>query len=230
MSYSTSRSGTNASYPHQEAKANTLAALAQAYKHDEEKVHDIWGKKLFIPEAVFGDRCKNPDARLTSDSLTEEKWGDFLKRAKKDNHQRRIPTARLCEIAEHLATRWERDAFEDFEDLYGYVSSILVLTPNNPNGKVKNHCALILYDTALRLAYRFGEKWPEKYVYLNGGGPIEAAKMLNLNPYIKKRKILFEDVIKVYPEFGELDATEMEHFLCIRTKDIENIIYNNKLQ
>lgn len=229
MSYSTSQSGTNASYPPPDkVKANTLAALVQAYKHDEEKVHGIWRKELHIPEAVFGDRGKNPDARLTSDILTEEQWRDFLKRVKKDNHQRRLPNAQLREIAEHLAAYWERDSFKDFEDLYGYVCSILVQSKANPDGKVKNPCALVLYDTALRLAYRFGKKWPKKFVYLYGGGPNDAAKILKLNPYIKKRKILFTDVIKVYPEFGELDATETEHFLCIRTKEIQTIINNQK--
>ncbi len=73
MSCSTSQSGTNAPYLLQDkAKASTLAALVRAYKHNEEKVHDLWSKKLFIPEAVFGDRCKYPDARLSSDMLTEE--------------------------------------------------------------------------------------------------------------------------------------------------------------
>lgn len=229
MSCSTSKSGTNAPYPLQDkAKASTLAALVRAYKHNEEKVHDFWSKKLFIPEAVFGDRCKYPDAQITSDILTEEQWRDFLKRVKKDHHQRRIPNDRLREFAEHLAIHWKRDSFEDFEDLYEYVSDILVQSKDNPDGKIKNPCALVLYDTALRLSYRFGEKWPKKFVYLNGGGPIEAAKILELNPYIKRRKILFANVTKVYPEIKKLDATETEHFLCIRTEEIQTIVNNQK--
>lgn len=113
-------------------------------------------------------------------------------------------------------------------NLFAYVSSILVQSKANPDGKVKNPCALVLYDTALRLTYRFGKKWPKKFVYLYGGGPIEAAGILELNPYIKKRKILFANVTKVYPEFKKLDATETEHFWCINHQKIQTIINNQK--
>ncbi len=229
MYYSKSQSGRHASYPPpKEAKGNTLAELVQEYTKLKENVHGIWSKELFIPEAVFGDRCENPDTRLTSDILTEEQWKDFLKRVKKDEHQHRISPDRLREIAEHLAAHWNKDAFKDFEELYKYICDILVQSKANPDGKLTNPCALVLYDTALRLAYRFGKKWPNKFVYLNGGGPNDAAKMLKLTPYIKKRKILFADLVKAYPEFNPLDATETEHFLCIRTEEIKNIMNNNK--
>ena len=163
-------------------------------------LHKDWDKCRSIPEAMFGDTSYTPGNPPMPDVL---------------------PYA-LRKIAEHLAAHWNRKTFKDFEDLYEYVGSILVKTAANPSGLVKNPYALIIYDIALRLAYRYGV-WPKKYVYLNGSGPFEAANILGLGKFIRKRKILYLDFIKKYPELGKLDAAELEDFLCIHRKQIEEL-------
>lgn len=174
----------------------TLEDLVRYYKEHHD-LHRQWDKECSIPEAVFGGSKVHP-------------------------HQARIPKARLKEIADFLANHWNRDSFKDFEDLYEYVRSLLVQTPTNPNGIVKNPHALIIYDIALRLAYKYGV-WPEKYVYLNGSGPYEAAKALGLGKFIKQRKILYEDIIRNYPELAALDAAQLEDFLCIFHNRLNNL-------
>ena len=157
------------------------------------------------------------------DVLPDAQWNDFLDEVKINPHQAIYYTKKeLRKIAEHLAAHWNRKTFEDFEDLYEYVSSILVITVTNPDGVVKNPYALIIYDIALRLASRYGV-WPKKYVYLNGSGPFKAARILGFGKFIRKRKILYSDVIKKYPELGKLDAAELEDFLCIHRKQIEEL-------
>ena len=181
-------------------------------------LHKDWDKCRSIPEAVFGDLRPNAP-HCASDVLPEGAWDDCLPKVKAHSHQSRYYSkSALREIAEHLAANWNRHSFKDFEDLYDYVYSILVKTPTNPKGVVANPYALIIYDIALRLAYRFGV-WPEKYVYLNGSGPAKGVNALGLGKYIKKDKkrktILRTDIVKHYPELGELDAAQLEDFLCI---------------
>ena len=185
-------------------------------------LHEDWDKCRSIPEAVFGDLRPNAP-RCASDVLPEGAWDDCLPKVKAHSHQSRYYSkSALRKIAEHLAAHWNRKTFKDFEDLYEYVGSILVKTAANPSGLVKNPYALIIYDIALRLAYRYGV-WPKKYVYLNGSGPFKAANILGLGKFIRKRKILYLDVIKKYPELGKLDAAELEDFLCIHRKQIEEL-------
>lgn len=173
----------------------TLEDLVRYYKEHHD-LHHQWDRECSFPEAVFGGSKVHP-------------------------HQARIPKARLKEIADFLANHWNRDSFKDFEDLYEYVRSLLVQTPTNPNGIVKNPHALIIYDIAIRLVYKYGV-WPEKYVYLNGSGPYEAAKALGLGKFIKQRKILYEDIIRNYPELAALDAAQLEDFLCIFHNRLNN--------
>ena len=186
-------------------------------------LHKDWDKCRSIPEAVFGDTSYTPGNPPMPDVLPDAQWNVFLGKVKINPHQARYYTKdELRKIAEHLAAHWNRKTFKDFEDLYEYVGSILVKTAANPSGLVKNPYALIIYDIALRLAYRYGV-WPKKYVYLNGSGPFKAANILGLRKFIRKRKILYLDVIKKYPELGKLDAAELEDFLCIHRKQIEEL-------
>ena len=187
----------------------------------EHDVRKIWDRSLSIPQAVFGDA--NPDLAKypNPDKLSDKEWGTFLKNVKKDPHQARIPNDRLRIIAEHLANHWKRDSFCDFEDLYDYIQSLLAKPSSNPARLIQNPNALIIYDIALRLAHRFNT-WPEKYVYLNGSGPYEAAKALGLGKFIKQRKILYEDIIRNYPELAALDAAQLEDFLCIFHNRLNN--------
>ena len=195
----------------------TLEELISEYQN-ERHLREDWGKKRSIPEAVFGDLRPNAP-HCASDVLPEGAWDDCSPKVKAHSHQSRYYSkSALHKIAEHLAANWNRHSFKDFEDLYDYVYSILVKTPTNPKGVVANPYALIIYDIALRLAYRFGV-WPEKYVYLNGSGPAKGVEALGLGKYIKKDKkrktILRTDIVKHYPELGELDAAQLEDFLCI---------------
>lgn len=196
----------------------TLEELISEYQN-KRHLREDWGKKRSIPEAVFGDTSYTPGNPPMPDVLPDAQWNDFLGQVKINPHQARYYTKdELRKIAEHLAAHWNRKTFKDFEDLYEYVGSILVKTAANPSGLVKNPYALIIYDIALRLAYRF-EVWPEKYVYLNGSGPAKGVEALGLGKYIKKDKkrktILRTDIVKHYPELGELDAAQLEDFLCI---------------
>lgn len=195
----------------------TLEELISEYQN-ERHLREDWGKKRSIPEAVFGDLRPNAP-HCASDVLPEGAWDVCLPKVKANSHQSRYYSkSALRKITEHLAANWNRHSFKDFEDLYDYVYSILVKTPTNPKGVVANPYALIIYDIALRLAYRF-EVWPEKYVYLNGSGPAKGVEALGLGKYIKKDKkkktILRTDIVKHYPELGELDAAQLEDFLCI---------------
>lgn len=200
--------------------AKTLKDLADEYQK-ERHLREEWSVDRFFHDVVFGDLRQ--DAPKLPQKPSETEWSVYIGKVKTHSHQTRIPKGRLRKIAERLAANWNRNSFKDFEDLYDYVSSILVKSTTNPNGLVKNPYALIIYDIALRLAFRYGV-WPQKYVYLNGSGPYEAAKTLKLRKYIKKRKILYSDVIKQYPELGNLDAAEIEDFFCIYRKQIESII------
>ena len=204
----------------------SLKDLINEYKK-KWHLHEDWGIYRSIPEAVFGDTSYTPDNPPMPDVLPDAQWNVFLGKVKIHSHQTYPMTLSqnqiiLRKIAEHLAAHWNRKTFEDFEDLYEYVGSILVKTAANPSGLVKDPYALIIYDIALRLAYRYGV-WPKKYVYLNGSGPFKAANILGLGEFIRKRKILYSDVIKKYPELGELDAAELEDFLCIHRKQIEEL-------
>ena len=204
------------------APMKSLRDLIDEYKK-KWHLHEDWGIYRSIPEAVFGDTRYTPGNPPMPDVLPDAQWNVFLGKVKINPHQRYPMTLSqnqiiLRKIAEHLAANWNRHSFKDFEDLYDYVYSILVKTPTNPKGVVANPYALIIYDIALRLAYRFGV-WPEKYVYLNGSGPAKGVEALGLGKYIKKDKkrktILRTDIVKHYPELGELDAAQLEDFLCI---------------
>ena len=200
----------------------SLKDLLDEYQNTSH-LHKDWDKCRSIPEAVFGDTSYTPGNPPMPDVLPDAQWNDFLGQVMINPHQARYYTKdELHKIAEHLAAHWNRKTFKDFEDLYEYVGSILVKTAANPSGLVKNPYALIIYDIALRLAYRHGV-WPKKYVYLNGSGPFKAANILGLGKFIRKRKILYIDVIKKYPELGKLDAAELEDFLCIHRKQIEEL-------
>ena len=197
---------------------SNLGELVREYK-EKHDLHRTWDKKLSIPEAVFGYPYIPPFAPKLKDILEKEEWNRFEEDAIIHSHQRRPYLSQdLRKIAEHLAANWSRTLFEDFEDLYDYIRSILVDTPTNQKCLVKDPNALIIYDIALRLALRYGV-WPPKYVYLNGSGPSKGVETLGLNKYIKKDKkrktILRSDIIKHYPELGELDAAQLEDFLCI---------------
>ncbi len=187
------------------------AALEDLVRHYKEHydIHRQWDRECTIHNAVFGYSNVHP-------------------------HQGRIPETRLQEIENSLMKQWNRKSFNDFEDLYEYVRSLLAQTPSNPNGMLKNPYALIIYDIALRLAYKY-RVWPEKYVYLNGTGPYEAVKALGLGEFIKHRKILYVDIIRNYPELSHLDAAQLEDFLCIFRNKMNNfkknvIICNSSLK
>lgn len=192
--------------------APNVKSLRELVKHYK-KHHQLdldWRDNLSIIEAVFGDNNYNSEIEPLQTIPTDLKWDNF----QANPHQaRHYSKEELKEIAISLAANWNRTSFKDFDDLYDYVHSILVISSINPNGKVQNPRALIIYDIALRLARRFGV-WPKKYVYLNGIGPFKGAKALCLGKYIKYRRILYSDIIKYYPELKELDAAELENFLC----------------
>lgn len=197
----------------------SLENLVEVYKKDYD-LHRNWKRVLTIPEAVFGDFTIYTKVQPLIDTLSVSQWSDFLEKVKPHSHQYPRPYSKedLREIAKYLAEHWNRSSFKDFEDLYDYVCSILLMTPSNLSGIVKTPHSLILYDIALRLAYRYGV-WSEKYVYLNGNGPFEGIKALKLSKYIRRdRKILYSDIIKHYPELTELDAAQLEDFLCIFRK------------
>ena len=194
-------------------EAKSLSDLVKHYKEHHQSDLD-WRENLSIPEAVFGDQSTFAGEFPFKPEKKDIDWDVFKKNVHVNPHQARYYTPNeLQKIAERLAANWNRDSFKDFEDLYDYIKSILVISPSNPKGVVKNPHALIIYDIALRLARRFGV-WPKKYVYLKGKGPFEGAKALGLGKYIKYRRILYSDIIKHYPELKELDAAELENFLC----------------
>ena len=193
------------------ANPKSLKDLVDAYL--DARPDRYCAKALSIPEAVFGWISDNP--QLLPDVLLENQWDAFIDKVTIDRHQSRKYSKRdLRDIAEYLANNWKRNTFSDFEDLYEYVCSILVLSLSNSTEVVKNPHALILFDIAIRLAERFNV-WPKKYVYLNGNGPFEAAMDLGLGNFIKGRKISYGEIIKYYPEFLKLDAAQLEDYLCI---------------
>lgn len=189
-------------------------------------LHKNLKRKLSIPQAVYGNVC-SPAFPSMMDKLTEKEWENVMDNFHSHPHQSRYYSKEsLKEIAKHLAAHWNRNTFKDFEDLYEYVSSILVKTATNQSGLVKKSYALIIYDIAIRLAYRYGV-WPKKYVYLNGTGPYNAVNDLGLKAYIGKQgRILYADIIKNYPELGKLDAAQLEDILCIYHNQLANFKHN----
>lgn len=173
------------------SKTANLKELVKEY-HGRCHLHEKWGEKMSFTEAVFG-----------------------AKPEKTDHHQQYFTKVRLHEIADQLAKQWNRNTFKDFEELYDYVRSILLISPTNPNGKIKNPNALIYYDIALRLSSQYNV-WPKDYVYLNGNGPFEGAKALGLDKLKdKERRIAYSAIIAQYPILAGLDAGELEDFLCV---------------
>ena len=186
-----------------QSDASNLQEFVKTYQSNY-NLHERWNKKCSFEEAVFGAK---PD--------------------KTDPHQKYFPKVRLHEIANLLAKQWNSSAFNDFEDLYDYVCSILYKSKTNPDGNIKTPNSLIFYDIALRLSAQYNV-WPEKYVYLNGNGPSDGAKALGLEKFkYKNKRIAYSVITAQYPDLADLDAAEIEDFLCVCKKELF-ILKNNK--
>lgn len=119
---------------------------------------------------------------------------------KKHPHQWRIPTDVLEESAAKLKNAAsELGKCSDFYELLELVEGII--------GKIKGVGELTIYDIALRIGANLGVE--PKVIYLHAGTR-KGAKALGKD--CKKDWISFSDLP---PEFGALEAREVEDCLCV---------------
>lgn len=95
------------------------------------------------------------------------------------------------------------NSFEDFEELYDFVSSVI--------GGISGIGPLTVYDTAKRIGHLFDEPiYPKMYVYLNAGA-LDGAKAL-----LGRNDLKFREPITLFePYFGTFPSIFIEDILCI---------------
>jgi hypothetical protein len=123
-----------------------------------------------------------------------------LRNGKRDAHQRRLKKVVMLDVADRIQESVdEMRSQSTFDDLLKFIGS----------KRVPGFGQLAIYDTALRLGRRLGNKMPET-VYLHAGVRHGAAALVNLEP---NQKALSPD--KLPKPLRQLPPYHIEHFLCI---------------
>lgn len=168
-------------------------------------------------------RCNRPvlekDLAYYKDSGTWARAVERAARAERHNgkmhpHQWHIGRENMAKVKEPLL-RLSRRKFVDFDVLHDVVNE--TIDHMKSIGQIEGIGPLTIYDTALRLG-AFRGVLPDR-VYLHAG-TLKGVKNLGLIVGTKKSLAMSE-----LPEFGELEAYEVENCLCIYKdafKSLEN--------
>lgn len=127
------------------------------------------------------------------------------------SHQSCISNDVIIKMATKLANI-ESIQFKDFEELRQYVS----------NKRVTGFGDLCVYDFCVRYAWSRNLR-PRKYVYIHAGA-MKGAKALYTSGYLQTKPQVPSMPVEAFPkELQNLDAMDIENFLCIYHKQLKKL-------